>query len=68
MGDGMTDQERDTISNVLGAVSGAIGIWPQKHPAAGMVMGIQEQSDQTYERLKSAQGALLKMLLKEPTP
>ena len=59
----MTDRDRDAIINAMSAMTDAISLWPAKHPAAGMVMGIQEASDIAYGRMKVARDRLSIVLM-----
>ena len=58
----MSDKERDAMFSAIGAMGAAIALWPARHPAAGMIMGVQDASDAAYSGMKSAQSRLLELL------
>jgi len=58
----MTDEERGAMFLAVGAMSGAIALWPARHPAAAMIIGVQDASDAAYAGMKNAQNRLLELL------
>jgi hypothetical protein len=58
----MTDKERDTISVAVGAMTSAIELWPDRHPADGVIKGAQKASDLAYARMLVSRDNLFVLL------
>lgn len=52
------DRDKALLLQAASALSDARRLWPQKHPAAGMIVGIEDDCRQTYERLTAALEAI----------
>lgn len=50
----MTDQDKQIIQQAIAALHDAKRLWPAKHPATGMIIGIEEDCERTYARLSDA--------------
>lgn len=57
----MTEDEQ-LLTQAMHALSDARRLWPQKHPASGMIVGIDQDCHQTYDQITAARDAILARL------
>lgn len=54
----MTDQDRQLMMEAAAALGDAKRLWPARHPAAGMIVGIENDCQEVYQRLAAVQAKL----------
>jgi hypothetical protein len=52
------ERDRALLLQVASALSDARRLWPARHPATGMIVGIEDDCRQTYDRLTAALDAI----------
>ncbi len=58
----MSDEDRHLLWQAMHALSDARRLWPQRHPASGMIVGIDDDCRQTYDQITATRDAILARL------
>ncbi len=54
----MTEDDRKLLTQAAFALIDARRLWPARHPASGMIVGIDQDCRDTYERINAALNAI----------
>lgn len=58
----MSEDDRRLLVQAMHALSDALRLWPAKHPAAGMIVGIEDDCRRTYEQIKATRDDIFNSL------